>query len=118
VASIESKSFDRPDETKELDKTTIELVDLAGGQVQRTTFQPGWRWTESVGPAMHADRCSVNHLAYVVSGRLRAEHDDGSVGEVKPGDVLHLAPGHDAWVVGDEPVVLIEFQGLIRPAAS
>lgn len=113
MASIESKSFEQPDETQRFDKTTIEFVGLAEGRVQRTTFHPGWRWSRSVGPAMNADRCSVNHLAYVVSGRLHAEHDDGSVGEVSAGEVLHLAPGHDAWVVGEEPVVLIEFQGLL-----
>ena len=114
MSSIESKSFDPPDETKHLDKTTMDLVGIAGGQVQRTTFEPGWRWSESVGPVMNADRCQVNHIAYVVSGRLHAEHEDGSSGEVKAGDVFHLAPGHDAWVVGQEPVVLIEFQGMLQ----
>ena len=64
MANVESKSFDQPDETKELPKTRIDLVDLAGGQVQRSTLEPGWRWTGSVGPAVNADRCPVNHIAY------------------------------------------------------
>jgi hypothetical protein len=66
--------------------------------------------------AVNADRCPVNHIAYVAAGRLHAEHDDGSEGEFAAGEVFHLAPGHDAWVVGDEPVVLIEFQGIAREA--
>ena len=107
-----SRTFDEPDETRSMDKTTIELVGLAGGQLQRTTFEPGWRWSESVGPIAGTDRCQVDHIALVVTGRLHAHHDDGSDGEVTAGDLFRLAPGHDAWVVGDEPVVLIEFQGM------
>jgi hypothetical protein len=118
MASIESRSFDQPDETNNLEKTTIERVGLAGGQIQRTTFQPGWRWTENIGPVAKTDRCQVDHMAYVASGRLSMEHEDGSTGEVKPGDVFRLAPGHDAWVVGEEPVLLIEFQGAAHPASS
>jgi quercetin dioxygenase-like cupin family protein len=112
MASVESRSFDDPDETTTFDKTTIELVGLDDGRIQRTTFEPGWRWSEHVGPAMDADRCQVDHLAYVVSGRLHVEHDDRSTGDVGPGDVFHLKPGHDGWVVGDEPFVMIEFQGM------
>jgi hypothetical protein len=114
VANVESKNFDQPDVTKELPKTRIDLVGLAGGQVQRSTLEPGWRWTGSVGPAVNADRCPDNHIAYVAAESLHAEHDDGSEGEFAAGEVFHLAPGHDAWVVGDEPVVLIELQGLLH----
>jgi hypothetical protein len=118
VASIESRSFDEPDEKKTPDKTTIELVGLAGGQIQRTTFQPGFRWSESIGPLMGADRCQVDHIGYVASGQLHIEHDDGTTGAAKAGEVFRIAPGHDAWVVGDEPVVLIEFQGATHVAGS
>ena len=112
METFESHTFARPDETLSMERTTIDLVGLAGGETQRTTFQPGWRWTEAVRPIAGTDLCQVDHLAYVVSGRLHADHEDGSAGEVSAGDVFHLAPGHDAWVVGDEPVVLIEFQGM------
>ena len=118
MESLETRTFAEPDETRSMEKTTIELVDLAGGRIQRTTFEPGWRWTDAIGPAAGTDRCQVDHVAYVVSGRLHAEHDDGSAGEVGAGDVFRLAPGHDAWVVGDEPVVLIEIQGMRGPTGG
>lgn len=111
MATIESRSFDEPDEIQTPEKTTIELVGLADGQIQRTTFEPGWRWSESIRPIAGTDRCQVEHIGYMASGRLHVEHEDGSTGEVETGDVFRLAPGHDAWVVGDEPAVLIEFQG-------
>ena len=111
MARLESRSFDEPDEKKTPDKTTIEVVGLAGGQIQRTTFQPGFRWTECIGPLAGTDRCQVDHVGYVVSGQLHVEHDDGSTGDTKAEEVFRIAPGHDAWVIGEEPVVLIEFQG-------
>ena len=118
MASIESRSFDGPDDTKTMDKTTLEVVDLAGGKIQRSTFQPGWRWSECVGPTMGADRCQVEHIGYAVSGHLHVEHDDGTTSEIQAGDVFRVAPGHDGWVVGDEPIVMIEFQGAPRPAGN
>jgi quercetin dioxygenase-like cupin family protein len=110
MPGIESKSFDQPDETKAMDKTTIELVGLASGQIQRTTFEPGWKWSERIGPIVGTDRCQVEHIGYAVAGRLQIEHDDGSTAEIKAGDVFRVAPGHDGRVVGDEPVIWIEFQ--------
>lgn len=118
MASIESRSFDGPDETKTMDKTTMEIVDLAGGRIQRSTFEPGWRWSECVGPNLGANRCQVEHIGYAVSGHLHVEHDDGTTSEIRAGDVFRVAPGHDGWVVGDEPIVMIEFQGGPRPGGS
>jgi hypothetical protein len=111
MAGVERRTFDSPDETRSPDKTTIELVNLAGGQIGRYTFQPGWRWSECIKPVVNTEKCQVDHLGYVVSGRLHVEHEDGTTGEAQPGDVYRIAPGHDAWVVGDEPAVLVEFQG-------
>ncbi|HZJ52047.1 MAG TPA: cupin domain-containing protein [Actinomycetota bacterium] len=111
MPSVESRSFDSPDETRTPDKTTVELVNLAGGQIGRYTFQPGWRWSECIKPVAKTDSCQVEHVGYVVSGRLHVTHEDGSEGEVAPGEVYRIAPGHDAWVVGDEPIVSVEFQG-------
>lgn len=111
MESIESRSFDEPDETRTPDKTTIELVGLAGGRIQRTTFAPGWRWSECIKPIAGTDRCQVEHIGYAAAGQLHVEHDDGTVTEIRAGDVFRVAPGHDGWVDGDEPAVWIEFQG-------
>ena len=118
MAGIESRNFDSPDETRTPDKTTVELVNLAGGQIGRYTFQPGWRWSECIKPVAQTENCRVEHVGYVVSGSLHVEHEDGGTGEVAPGDVYRIAPGHDAWVVGNEPVVLVEFQGAANYAKA
>jgi hypothetical protein len=118
MPGVESRSFEYPDETRTPDKTTVELVNLAGGQIGRYTFQPGWRWSECIKPVVKTDTCQVEHVGYVVSGRLHVEHEDGSSGEATTGDVYRIAPGHDAWVVGDAPAVLVEFQGAARYATA
>ena len=109
--TIYSKSFDEPDEQRSPDKTKVDVVKLPGASVARITFQPGWRWSECIKPVVGTDSCQVEHIGYVVSGSLHVTHEDGSEGEVKPGDVYRIAPGHDAWVVGGEPAVFVEFQG-------
>jgi hypothetical protein len=111
MAGVESRNFDAPDETRTPEKTMVELVGLAGGQIGRYTFQPGWRWSECIKPVVNTESCQVEHVGYVVSGRLHIEHEDGSSGEITAGDVYRIAPGHDGWVVGDEPAVFVEFQG-------
>ncbi len=111
MPGIEMNDFAKPDEVRSPDRTTVELVKLAGGEIGRYTFQPGWRWSECIKPVVGTDSCQVDHVGYVVSGKLRVEHEDGSSGEVTAGTVYRIAPGHDAWVLGDEPYVGIEFQG-------
>jgi ethanolamine utilization protein EutQ (cupin superfamily) len=111
MAGIETRNFESPDETRTPEKTTVELVNLAGGQIGRYTFQPGWRWSECIKPVVQTDTCQVEHIGYVVSGRIHVTHDDGSEGEATAGDVYRIAAGHDAWVVGDKPAVFVEFQG-------
>jgi hypothetical protein len=111
MASVESRNFESPDETRTPDKTTVELVNLAGGQIGKYTFQPGWRWSECIKPVVKTEKCQIEHLGYVVSGGLHVEHEGGSTGDVTAGDVYRIEPGHDAWVVGDEPAVFVEFQG-------
>jgi hypothetical protein len=111
VAGISTKSFDAPDETRTPPKTTVQVVRLGGGTtVGRFTFQPGWRWSESVKPVVGTDSCQARHIGTMVSGRLHVVHNDGTEGEVGPGDAYLIEPGHDAWVVGDEPVVSFEFE--------
>jgi hypothetical protein len=111
MTTIETRAFAEPDDRRTLDKTTIELVKIAGGEIGRYTFEPGWRWSQCVQPAVGTATCQVDHTGYLLSGTLRIEHDDGTVGEATAGMVYHIAPGHDGWVVGDESVVAIEFQG-------
>ena len=111
MPGVERRDFSAPDETRTPDKTTVELVDLAGGQIGRYTFDPGWRWSECIKPVVGTDSCQVEHIGYAVSGTMHVTHADGSEGEVTSGDVYRIAPGHDAWVVGSEPAVLVEFQG-------
>lgn len=105
------KNFDSPEETRSIDKGNVEVLNLGGTQVMRATFQPGWKWSESVKPVAGTDTCQVAHLIYVNSGRMAIKMDDGSEVEVGPGDVAEIPPGHDAWIIGDEPFVGIDFQG-------
>jgi hypothetical protein len=111
MAGVEIRDFSTPDEVRRPERTTVELVRLAGGEIGRYTFEPGWRWSECIKPVVGTDTCQVEHIGYVVSGSLHVEHDDGSTGDVTAGAVYRIGPGHDAWVVGDEPVLVVEFQG-------
>ena len=111
MAGVEARSFTTPDETRTPDKTKIELVGLAGGQIGRYTFQPGWRWSECIKPVAKTDSCQVEHIGYCVSGGLRIKHDDGTEQDITPGMVYRIAPGHDGWNLGQEPAVMVEFQG-------
>ncbi len=110
MASIESKSFDSPDEKQTPEKTAIDIVHLGGARVSRRVLEPGWRWSECVGPVAGTNACQLRHVGVAVSGRLRVQHEDGTVGEAGPGDAYLIEPGHDGWVVGDEPFVGYEFE--------
>jgi len=110
MAEVEHRDFSKPDETRTPDKTKVELVNVAGGQIGRYTFQPGWRWSECIKPVVGTDSCQVEHVGYCVSGRIHVTLD-GTETEVGAGEVYRIPPGHDAWVVGDEPMVAVEFQG-------
>ena len=110
MAGIEIKSFDAPDETRPFEGNgEARLVRVAGHEVGKGVFEPGWRWSTNVKPIAGTDSCQVSHLAYVVSGRMRLVMDDNTEATVSPGDVVAIPPGHDAEVVGDEPCVLLDF---------
>ena len=111
MVGLESRDFSSPDETRTPDKTIVELVNVAGGQVGRYTFQPGWRWSECIKPVAGTDSCQVEHIGYAVAGTLHVKHDDGTEGDVVAGQVYRIAPGHDAWNDGGDPAVFVEFQG-------
>lgn len=111
MAGVEANDFSAPDEVRRPDRTTVELVKIAGGEVGRYTFEPGWRWSECIKPVVGTETCQVEHVGYMVSGRLAVQHDDGTTAEVTGGMVYRIGPGHDAHVVGDEAAVVVEFQG-------
>src|SRR5579862_6049546 len=104
MAKMVKKSFSAPEETRQIDKGTVQVVDLDGVKAMRVTFQPGWRWSTSVKHVAKTESCQVAHLNYVLSGRMVVRMDDGTETEFGPGDVGVIPPGHDAWVVGNEPL--------------
>ncbi len=118
MASLEARSFDSPDEVRSPERTKVDLVHLADADVSRLTFEPGWRWSDHVKPVAGTETCQAAHLGVVFSGRLHVEHDDGSAIDIGPGDVYRIAPGHDAWVVGDDPFVGLEFRSAAEYAAG
>ena len=109
MAGLESNDFSKPDETRTPDKTTVELVNIAGGQIGRYTFQPGWRWSECIKPVVGTETCQAHHVGVIVSGTMHVMHNDGTEGDAGPGVAYVIEPGHDAWVVGSEPFVAYEF---------
>ena len=111
MATFEHRDFSAPDETRTPDKTKVELVNLAGGQIGRYTFQPGWRWSECIKPVVNTDTCQVEHVGYCISGSIHVTYADGTEGDVVAGEVYRIGPGHDAMVGGPEPCVTVEFQG-------
>jgi hypothetical protein len=114
----EVKHLGKPDEVREFPKGRLELIKIGGATVGRGTFQPGWRWSTSVQPLVKTKSCEAPHFQYHVSGILKVKMDDGTEYECRAGDVSLFPSGHDAWVVGDEPVVVVDFQGMIDYAKS
>jgi hypothetical protein len=110
MAGVEKKSFDSPDETRTPDKTKVDVLNLGSTTVGRSTFQPGWKWSESIKPVAGTDSCQARHVGAAISGRLHIVHEDGTEAEVGAGDAYVIEPGHDGWVVGDEPFVAYEFE--------
>jgi len=105
------KRFENPDELRDVPKATVEVVNLGDVQAMRGTFEPGWKWSECVRPIAGTDSCEVEHLGYVVSGSMHIRMDDGTEYNVKAGDATSIKPGHDAWVLGEENCVFLDFQG-------
>ncbi len=106
------KRFEHPDEVREMTRGKFELVRLGAMTVGRATYQPGWKWSEDVGPSLGLERCPVEHVGLVLSGTATAAFADGRVIEMHAGDLFHIPPEpHDSWVVGDEPYVSLHFLG-------
>jgi hypothetical protein len=113
MVKMQKKSLNSPDETRSFPKGKVELVTLSGVTFGRATFQPGWKWSESVKPLVKTQSCEAPHTQYIISGRMKVRMDDGTEEEFGPGDVSIIPPGHDGWVVGNEPVVVIDITGMI-----
>src|ERR1700751_2136592 len=105
------KRFEQPDEVRTFEKGKFEIVRIGGMTIGSATYEPGWKWSLHVGPSTGTSSCSVEHVGMVVSGRATAAMDDGRIIEMKAGDLFYVAPGHDSWVVGDEPYVSLHFLG-------
>src|SRR5579872_6507484 len=111
MTNVDLKRFDHPDEVRTFEKGRFEIVRIGGMTIGRATYQPGWKWSTHVGAALGKRSCEVEHVGLVISGRATAAMDDGSVTEMRAGDIFFIAPGHDSWVVGDEPYVSLHFMG-------
>ncbi len=109
--AVPKKNIARPDETRPFPKGRMEVVKVGDLTFGKVTFEPGWKWSECVRPIAGTKSCMVHHNAYVVSGRMRIRMDDGSETDVGPGDVFVCVPGHDAWTVGTEACVALDFSG-------
>ena len=103
------KRFENPDEVRTFEKGKFEIVQLGGMTVGRATYEPGWKWSLHVGKAAGLKICPVEHVGMVVSGCATAAMEDGRIVEMRAGDIFHIEPGHDSWVVGDEPYVSLHF---------
>ena len=114
MAGLVRKNLDNPEETRQFDGGTgrLELVNIDGGAVGRATFEPGWQWSKHVKPIAGTDSCEAAHTGYYVSGRMKVVMDNGEEMEFGPGDFAIIPSGHDAWIVGDEACVVIDWQGM------
>ena len=105
------KRFEQPDETRVFEKGRFELVRIGGQTIGRASYEPGWKWSLHVGPEMGKKSCDVEHVGIVLSGKAAVAMDDGKFYEIKAGDLFYIAPGHDSWVIGNEPYVSLHLLG-------
>jgi hypothetical protein len=111
MASYEQKRFKNADETRTFEHGKLDLVGIGGGEIGLLTLEPGWRWSHDVKPLANTELCEAPHFQYHIAGTLHVVMGDGSEFDAVPGDVTRLPSGHDAWVVGDEPVVIVDWFG-------
>ena len=105
---MQKKSLNSPDETRTFDKGKLDLTKIGDTSIGRIYLEPGWSWEKCMKPIAKTQSCEASHTQYVVSGRMRVKMNDGSEEEYGPGDVLYIPPGHNTWVVGNEPYTGIE----------
>ena len=112
-----AKNLDAPDDSRSFEHGELTMVSLGGVTFARAAFRPGWRWSEDMRPLVGTASCQVAHQAVVISGRLRVKMDNGEERELAAGDAHVVGPGHDAWVVGDEPCVILDYSGASQGSA-
>lgn len=106
------KRFEAPDEVREMVKGRFEVLRIGGMTLGRATYEPGWKWSEHVGPALGASMCEVEHVGLVISGTAAAAFADGTIVELRAGEAFYIPPvPHDSWVIGDQPYVSLHFLG-------
>ena len=110
--TVERKNLKSPDEVRTFEKGRLELATVGGVTFGRATFQPGWKWSTCVKPIAKTESCQAPHTLYQISGRMKVVMEDGAQVEIGAGEVAVIPPGHDAWVVGNEPVVAIDITGV------
>ncbi|MDQ3882889.1 MAG: cupin domain-containing protein [Thermoproteota archaeon] len=116
---IRSRNLDKnPDEVRKFTHGRVELASLGEVAIGRITLEPGWKWSNDVKQIVNTNSCELPHTQYAISGRLRVRMDDGTEQEFGPGDAMYVPPGHDAWVVGNEPFVAVDFTGMKEYAAQ
>ena len=118
--TLAARNVDQPDEQRTFEHGEVRLVSLPGATIGKAEFKPGWRWSVDVKPHAGTDSCQTNHISYVISGRFHVRMDDGRELDLGPGDAHVVGPGHDAWVVGEEPCVTIDFipGGSVAPGSG
>ena len=109
--SMQKKNVSSPEETRPFDKGKMEVVKLPTATIGRGTFEPGWKWSECVKPIAQTDSCQAEHTGYCLSGRMHVVMTDGSEMDIGPNDAFYIPPGHDAWIVGNEACVALDFTG-------
>ena len=112
IEKILAKSFSNPDEVRTFEKGKVEILNLGNIVIGRATLEPGWRWSKCVKPLVNTNSCQASHTSCIIAGRMKVKMDDGTEIEGGPGDTAVIPPGHDAWVVGEEPCVSIDFTGM------
>jgi class 3 adenylate cyclase len=113
MAGIIVKNFQDADERVTFDHGRLDLIKASSLAIGREELEPGWRWSVHVRPLAGTERCEFHHLSILLEGRVGLESRDGEVVEAGPGDIVEIAPGHDAWVIGDSPAVMIDVQGVL-----
>lgn len=118
MAQVQKKTMNKPDETRKFQNGKIDVTVVGDTSIGKAVFEPGWKWSTSVKPIVKTDSCQVVHTMYVVSGKMRVKMNDGAETEFGPGDTGFIPAGHDAWVVGNEPCVALDFTGAKSYAKS
>ncbi|MFL5545617.1 MAG: cupin domain-containing protein [Gemmatimonadaceae bacterium] len=118
VINVVLKRFEAPDEVRQMVKGKFEIVHIGGLTIGRATYEPGWKWSTDVGAASGESLCQVEHVGLVLEGRAAVKMKEGAERVIGPGDFFYVPPGHDSWVVGDEPYVSLHFLGGEKYAAD